>query len=73
MSSRRYSLTVVVTPPPCLMLSFTACFPDQLISVNLPDDLDALIAFTIKVDKRLMEQEWERSKWGTIVTARQSS
>lgn len=36
---------------------------DQLIAIDLPKQLDSLIALTIKIDKRLLEGDQEQPKW----------
>lgn len=36
---------------------------DQLIDIDLPKQLDSLIAFTINIDKILLEGDQEQPKW----------
>nr|XP_033466077.1 uncharacterized protein LOC117246330 [Epinephelus lanceolatus] len=36
---------------------------DQPVSIDLPEDLDSLIALSIKIDKRLSERELERGRF----------
>ena len=38
---------------------------DQLVSSELPEDLDSLIAFAIRIDKRLTERDQERGRQRT--------